>query len=154
MNFKSFLAELNNIETGQAHEAHEPTDRASSSVGNPIVMSQINQFLDIQFRDKVLTAHDGISRIRKSLHRFGFDLPALYEVETEGDEVVFDLHQFGVPTGPTPTNTDVDQTETNTYLYVIYYLNDEGYYDFLARVTDEEGLNELLASGEEEDEVD
>jgi hypothetical protein len=117
-------------------------------------MSQINQFLDIQFRDKVLTAHDGISRIRKSLHRFGFDLPALYEVETEGDEVVFDLHQFGVPTGPTPTNTDVDQTETNTYLYVIYYLNDEGYYDFLARVTDEEGLNELLASGEEEDEVD
>lgn len=154
MNFKSFLAELNNIETGQAHEAHEPTDRASSSVGNPIVMSQINQFLDIQFRDKVLTAHDGISRIRKSLHRFGFDLPALYEVETEGDEVVFDLHQFGVPTGPTPTNTDVEQTETNTYLYVIYYLNDEGYYDFLARVTDEEGLNELLASGEEEDEVD
>lgn len=154
MNFKSFLTELNNIETGQAHEAHEPTDRASSSVGNPIVMSQINQFLDIQFRDKVLTAHDGISRIRKSLHRFGFDLPALYEVETEGDEVVFDLHQFGVPTGPTPTNTDVDQTETNTYLYVIYYLNDEGYYDFLVRVTDEEGLNELLASGEEEDEVD
>lgn len=154
MNFKSFLAELNNIESGQAFEAHEPTDKASSSVGNPIVMSQINQFLDVQFREKVLTAHDGISRIRKSLHRFGFDLPALYEIEPEGDEVVFDLHQFSVPTGPTPTNTDVDQTVTNTYLYVIYYLNDEGYYDFLARVTDEEGLNELLASGEEEDEED
>lgn len=154
MNFQTFLTELHNIETGQAIEAHEPTDESSSSVVNPIVMSQINQFLDVQFRDRVLTANDGISRIRKSLHRFGFDLPALYDADTEGDEVVFDLQQFGTPTGPTPTDTEGLPTASNTYLYVIYYLTDDGYYDFLARVTDEAGLNELLNAGEEEDEED
>lgn len=152
MNFKSYLTELNNIEVGQAIEAHEPSGEASSSVVNPVVLAQVNQFLDIQFREKVLTAEDGISRIRKSLHRFGFDLPALYEADTDGDEVVFDIHQFGIPTGPTPTNTNVDHVDTNTYLYVIYYLTDDGYYDFLARVTDEAGLNELLETDEEEDE--
>lgn len=152
MNFKSFLTELNNIEAGQAIEAHEPSGEASSSVVNPATLIQVNQFLDIQFREKVLTAEDGISRIRKSLHRFGFDLPALYEADPEGDEVVFDLQQFGVPTGPTPTDTNVQPPNIDTYLYVIYYLTDDGYYDFLARVTDEEGLNELLSSDEEDEE--
>lgn len=154
MNFQTFLTELHNIETGQAIEAHETTDESSSSVVNPIVMSQINQFLDVQFREPVLTANDGISRIRKSLHRFGFDMPALYNADTDGDEVVFDIQQFGVPSGPTPTNAEVLPLTTNTYLYVIYYLTDSGYYDFLARVTDEAGLNELIDAGEEEDEED
>lgn len=152
MDFKSFLTELHNIETGQAIEAHEPTGESSSSVVNPIVLSQINQFLDVQFRDRVLTANDGISRIRKSLHRFGFDMPALYNADPDGDEVVFDIQQFGTPSGPTPTNAEVLPLVTNTYLYVIYYLTDSGYYDFLARVTDEAGLNELMDAGEEEDE--
>lgn len=154
MNFKSYLTELNNIESGQAIEAHEPSGEASSSVVNPAVVSQINAFLDVQFREKVLTAEDGISRIRKSLHRFGFDMPSLYEADTEGDEVVFDLHQFGIPVGPTPTSVDVGLPETTTYLYVLYYLTDEGYYDFYAKVTDEAGLNELLETDGEFDEED
>lgn len=152
MNFRNFLTELYNIENGQAIEAHEPTGEASSSVGNSIQLSQVNIFIDVQFRDRILTAEDGIARIRKSLHRFGFDMPALYEADTEGDEVIFELHQFGIPVGPTPTNADVGLPESNTYLYVLYYLTDDGYYDFFARVTDEAGLNELLNTSGEEDE--
>lgn len=154
MNFLDFLTELNNIENSQAAEAHEPTGEASSSVVNPAVLTQVNMFLNVQFRDKVLTAEDGIARIRKSLHRFGFDMPALYEADPEGDEVVFDIHQFGIPVGPTPTNTDVGLPEATTYLYVLYYLTDEGYYDFYAQVTDEAGLNELIETDEEIDEED
>lgn len=152
MNFNEFLTELYDIETGQAIEAHEPTGESSSSVDNPIQLSQINLFLNVQFREKVLSAEDGISRIRKSLHRFGFDMPALYEADTDGDEVIFEINQFGKPFGPTPTNADIDLPQSNTYLYVLYYLTDDGYYDFFARVTDEAGLNELLNTSGEEDE--
>ena len=39
----------------------------------------------------------------------------------------------------------------NNYLYLIYYLTDDGRYEFYAELTDEEGLNEIM-SDEEEDE--
>lgn len=149
MNFLDYLTELHNIEVGQAIDAHETTGDASSSVVNPAVLSQINIFLDVEFRDKTLSAESGIAKIRKVMHRFGFDLPALYAADPEGDEVVFDIQQFGTPTGPTPTDADKDENET--HLYVLYYLTDDGYYDFYARVVDGEGLEELLSDVDDED---
>lgn len=140
MNFKSYLTELHNIEFGQAIKAHEPTEKASSSVANPEVLSQINIFLDVQFRDKTLSAESGIAKIRKAMHRYGFDVPALYAADPDGDEVYFSLHQF---------NANEDE-EAYAYLYVLYYLTDEGYYDFFVRVVDESGLDDLLELDDED----
>lgn len=149
MNFKQYLQELNSIESGQAVEAHEPSGEASSSVVNPAVLTQINIFLDVGFREKTLSAEGGIDKIRKAMHRFGFDIPALYNPDPEGDEVIFEIHQFGTPFGPTPTSTDTGLPASNTYLYILYYLTDDGYYDFFARVTDEVGLEELIDEADE-----
>jgi hypothetical protein len=42
LKFKSFLKEFYNIEPNQAKDAHEPTGDSSSSVQNPVVVSEIN----------------------------------------------------------------------------------------------------------------
>lgn len=157
MSFRKYLQELHNIEVGQAFIAHEPTEKASISVGNPDVVTQINVQLLKELNGSIASASEGIQKIRKILHRYSFDMPALYDVDQEGDEVIFDLKQFGQPHGPTifgDTNTGTEVVDMNpdAYLYVLYYLADEGYYEFYAEVTNEEGLNELLSDEEEEPE--
>lgn len=139
MNFKQYLEELHNIEVGQAIEAHEPTEKASMSVENPLIVSEINTHLIRELNDMILSPESGIQKVRKVLHRYGFDMPALYEIDRDGDEVVFDLNQFWMEVDP------------SYYLYVLYYLTDDGYYDFYAEVTDYDGVQELLSDeGEEE----
>jgi hypothetical protein len=157
MRFKEYLSELHNIETGQAIVAHEPTSRASSSVLNPKVYSEINYRLLNELNEIILSPETGIQKIRKVMHRFGLDMPALYEADIEGDEVVFDLKQFGQPHGPTlygdyDTGTEVIDKNPDAYLYIIYYLTDEGNYDFYAEVTDEEGLDDIMSDEEDEEE--
>jgi hypothetical protein len=139
MNFKQYLDELHNIEVGQAIDAHEPTDRASSSVENPLIVSEINASFGRELNDCILSPEAGIQKLRKVLYRYGFDMPALYEADPEGDEVVFPLNQFGI------------ESDTDSYLYVLYYLTDDGYYDFYAEVAGYDRIEKLLSdNGEEE----
>jgi hypothetical protein len=82
-------------------------------------------------------------------------MPALYEIDEEGDEIAFELKQFGQPFGPSiysdyNSGTSIVSKEPDAYLYLIYYLNDEGLYDFHAEVVDEEGLNEIIDEEEED----
>lgn len=142
MNFKQYLEELHNIEVGQAVTAHEPTDRASMSVDNPLIVSEINTHFIREFNEVVLSPDAGLQKIRKVLHRYGFDMPALYEIDREGDEVVFDLNQFGMEIDP------------DYYLYVLYYLTDDGYYDFYAEVADDDRVEELTSEDKDETEED
>ena len=129
LHFKEFL----NIEPGQAEEAHEPTQRASSSVLNPAIQVEINSMLDKELVEyPIQNAQAGIQKIRKVIHRFGMDMPALYDLDPEGDEITFDLNQY-------------DNPDVTIYLYVLYYITDEGYYDFYAQVGDEETIDKLAS---------
>jgi hypothetical protein len=91
------------------------------------VAESLNRQLDIHLNDKILSPQIGLYKIRKVLNSYGFDLPALYEVEPEGDEVIFDLG------------------DTDYFVYILYYLTDDGVYDFYALVTDEEGIEEIMS---------
>ena len=141
MNFKQYLQELDltNIEPGQAEEAHEPTGEASSKIDNPVVRMEMNFRLMNELYQPFLSPEGGIQVIRKVLHRFGFDLPALYDADPEGDEFVIDIDQFG-------------QENLSTNLYVLYYLTDEGHYEFYAEVGNDARMEELLSDEEEDEE--
>ena len=115
MRFKQYLTELTNIENGQAIQAHEPTGEGSIAITNPKIRMEINYRLVNELYTPFLSPEGGIQAIRKVLHRFGFDMPALYDADPEGDEIVFELDQFGL-----------GQYETN--IYILYYLTDEGHY--------------------------
>jgi hypothetical protein len=152
MRFKQYLQELTSIETGQAIVAHEPTEMNSSSISNPRVISEINTRLLFELSDVFLSPEAGVQKIRKVLHRFGLDMPALYQANPEGDEFVLDMKQFGFSHGPdVHTGSYEQKNDSNVYLYVIYYLTDEGRYEFFAEAMYEDELNDFI-SGEEEDE--
>jgi hypothetical protein len=130
---------LTSIESGQAIEAHEPTGEGSSAIDNPKIRMEINYRLTNELYSSFLSPEGGIQAIRKVLHRFGFDMPALYDANPEGDEVAFEIEQFG-------------QENLTTNIYILYYLTDEGHYEFFAEVGDDARMDELLSDGEEEDE--
>jgi hypothetical protein len=134
MRFKQFIEEieLTGIESGQAEKAHEPTGEGRIEIDNPKVRMEMNYRLVNELYQPFLSPEGGIQAIRKVLHRYGFDLPALYDADPEGDEFVIDIKQFG-------------QDDLSTNLYVLYYLTDEGGYDFYAEVGPEERMEELLS---------
>ena len=119
---------------GQAIDAHEPSGEDSISALNPNVITEINFRLRNELNEILLNADQGIQKIRKTLHRYGFDLPAIYEADREGDELVIELNQFGF-----------DDIESN--IYILYYMTDKGVYDFYAEVGDDKRMDELLSDG-------
>jgi len=141
MRFREYLQELDltAIEDSQAEDAHEPTGEASSQITNPRIRMEINYRLTNELYQPFLSPEGGIQAIRKVLHRYGFDMPALYDADPEGDEIVFEIDQFG-------------QENLSTNLYILYYLTDEGHYEFFAEVGDDARMNELMAEGEEDNE--
>jgi hypothetical protein len=141
MRFREYLQELDltAIEDSQAEDAHEPTGEASSQITNPRIRMEINYRLTNELYQPFLSPEGGIQAIRKVLHRYGFDMPALYDADPEGDEIVFEIDQFG-------------QENLSTNLYILYYLTDEGHYEFFAEVGDDARMDELMAEGEEDNE--
>jgi hypothetical protein len=139
MRFKQFVENLTSIETGQAIEAHEPNGEESVSILNPNLRAEINYRLTNELNDMILSADQGIQKIRKTLHRYGFDLPSLYEPDREGDELVIEISQYGL-----------NELESN--VYILYYLGDKGNYEFYAEVGDDDRMEELIADGVEENE--
>lgn len=141
MRFNQYLAELASVEDGQAIEAHEPTGEASSSVDNPRVRMEVNVLLANGLNDTFVSPEAGIQAIRKVLHRFGFDLPALYDADPEGDEVVIEIDQYGV-----------SSEEYQYSIYILYYLTDEGSYEFFAELGDDNRMEELISDEGDEEE--
>jgi hypothetical protein len=100
---------------------------------------EMNYRLMNELYQPFLSPEGGIQAIRKVLHRYGFDLPALYDADPEGDEFVIDIDQYG-------------QENLSTNLYVLYYLTDEGHYEFYAEVGNDARMEELLSDEEEDEE--
>jgi hypothetical protein len=132
MNFKQYLAELNS-EMGQMIKVTDSVD-----ITDPEIRDKINQRLNHELTDLILSPESGIQRIRKVLMSYGLDMPALYDAEAEGDELVLDVESMS--------------GEEQFYLYLIYYLADDGRYDFYAELTDDEGLNDIMSDEEEDEE--
>jgi len=149
MRFKQYLSELHNIEVGQAIHKHEtPTDN-SISIHNPKIRGEINVRLAGELDKLFISPEQGIQSVRKVLIRYSMDVPALYDADHDGDEIVLQLDQFGkVIDFINPQVEEVGQY----YLYLIYYLTDDGNYEFYSEIVDEEGLNEIMSDEEEDQE--
>lgn len=137
---------FNNIQTGQAIVKHETPHDSSVSISNIKVRMEINYRLGNELNDVILTPVVGVQKVRKVLNRYGLDIPALYELDHEGDEIVLEMDQFGkVRDFYDMPQFDSEEDDETYYLYLIYYLTDEGTYDFYAEVTDDEGIEEIMA---------
>lgn len=140
-----------NIETGQAIIKHEPNDDSSVSITHPKVRAEMNRHLGIELNDIILSPVVGIQKIRKVLNLFGIDIPALYELDFNGDEAIIEMDQFGkVFDAFNIVKPNIDRPENIlVYLYFIYYLTDSGVYSFHAEIADKERIDEILMEDEE-----
>ena len=122
MNFKQYLQE----------REYEMPSLGSASLDSDVI-SSINSSLDVELDEILMTPESGVQRLRKVLMRFGIEMPALYGLDPEGDEMAL------------PINDDV-------FVYIIYSPTDDGRYDFYAELTDEAGLEEILEDEEDDTE--
>jgi hypothetical protein len=132
MRFSQYLNELANAEMhySQPIVAKEvPFDK----IGANQSQTEINNRLDRDLNDVLLSPESGLQRIRKVLNAYGYDMPALYDADPDGDEVILDL-------------------EENLSVYIIYYLTDDDNYEFYAEVGNESRMEELLSDGEDKEE--
>ena len=118
MNFKSYL---------QGHVEESP-------FSDPQVRAEINLALMAEIDNTVMmTPEGGVQRMRKVLSRYSIDFPAFEDLDTDGDESIYEL-------------------DAGVYLYFIYYLTDDGNYEFHAEITNDEGIEEILSDVEEDTE--
>jgi len=118
MNFKSYL---------QGHVEESP-------FSDPQVRAEINRALDAEIDNTIMmTPESGVQRMRKILSRYSIDFPAFEDLDTDGDESIYEL-------------------DAGVYLYFIYYLTDDGNYEFHAEITNDEGIEEILSDVEEDTE--
>lgn len=99
--------------------------------------SQVNDQLGQQLDELSPSIEQAFQSIRAILGLHGYSFTESLVYDAEGDELVLDLK-----------NTDSDES---CFLYVIFYRTDDGLYDFFAEVTDEEGIEELMSEGEDEE---
>ena len=123
MQFKQFITEDYSETTGIG-----PVD--SHSLDSAIV-EKLNLMLNVALEDPVYTPETGVTLVRKILMIENLDFHPIYDLSSEGEEIV----------------EAIDNTDK--YVYILYYPTDDGYYDFYAEVTDEEGAEEMLNSGAE-----
>ena len=134
MNFKQYLAECG----CESNESQTIKASDSVNISDSNVRDKINERLNHELTDVISSPETGIQKVRKVLMSYGLDMPALYDSDPDGDELVLDVQTFN--------------EDEYFYLYLIYYLADDGRYDFYAELTDEEGLNEIMSDEEEDEE--
>jgi len=132
MRFGQYLNELANAEMHYSQPIVKK-DVPFDVVGTDLVQNEINNRLDRDLNDVLLSPESGLQRIRKVLSAYGYDMPALYDADPEGDEVILDL-------------------EDDLGVYIIYYLTDDDNYEFYAEVGKESRMEELLSDGEDKEE--
>ena len=117
MKFNEFLKEMSN---------------PISAMGlDNLICDRVNSQLKMELKDVILSPQIGFLKIRKVLRDSNMELPALYTVEPEGDEIVLDV------------------IGTDLLLYVLYYQTDDGNYDFYAELNDIDGIEDIISKDEE-----
>jgi hypothetical protein len=119
MKFNDFITEMKETEGLESSDS--------------LQMDSINDQFELAFNDPVSSPESGVMRVAQILSAHGVEMPVIYGLDLEGDEIVIDM-------------------DSNLHLYIIYTTNDNGLYDFYAEVVDDEGLDEILEDEDDEEE--
>lgn len=116
--------------------------QSTALISNPAIRAEINVRLLSDLSGLILSPSSGIQKIRNSLNYYNIDIPALYELNLEGDEIAIPVNHVGQVYG---YNSPVNAENLEEYfLYIIYYLEDDSYYQFHAELVTTEELLEIL----------
>lgn len=108
------------------------------------VRDKINYQLITELTDTVLSLPETIiQKLRQILYRNGFTLPEVNNLNTMGEELIIEIEQH--------EHRIHGEVLNGLYVYLIYYLMDDKSYDVFAEVIDENEVQEILNSVDDED---
>jgi hypothetical protein len=112
-------------------------ENTQSTIGEDLVvdfasLEKVNDALVAGLSGTFFSPENGIQMIRRVLAEYGYEMPALYGADLDGDELGLEV-------------------QTGLFLYLIYSIDDSGIYEFFAELTDSDGLDELLSEDDEEE---
>ena len=145
--FKQFLEE-------EDTKAIVQTGVNSKSLDNNVTKEMLNAQLAKTTGHPFITPYIALGAIARVLAYANIILPQYVFLDRKEGEVVFDATQFGKMAGVnldgSPANND-----TEYFVYFSYSMNDDGYYDCFAVLADQDELDKILDTNDEDvDEVD
>lgn len=131
----------------------KPLNVSFADLTNSKVIDDINNHLDVQLHDGLITPYVGLERARKVLTPYGIMIQAVAWLNGEDGEQIFPIHQWGGLYGTkgitgTSTSDAIDTNLTvNPELSVYFswsYSTEKNAYDIYCAVVNQEDLNDLL----------
>lgn len=108
------------------------------------VKDKINYQLITELSNNLLTLPETIiQKLRQILYRNGFTLPEVSNFNTMGEELIIEIEQT--------EHRIHGEIPHKFYVYLIYYLTDDKNYDVFAEIIDENEVQEILNSVDDED---
>lgn len=127
MNFKQYLYEQEEIPV-QTEISDEPEETGEE------LFDEVNEALFEALNENVITPQAGFQTIRDIMDSYGFEIPMAFDLSNDDGEQIFVLDM------------------QDAFLYVLYSINEAGYYDFHAEMTDGDGLEDILSEEDLEEE--
>lgn len=152
LGFKQFIVEDGDIKIPTA-----TIQKSGSNLADKITRQELNHNLALAVAGKNINPYSAWNRVSKVLVLFGINLPKVVFHDLEMGEEIVHIDQFGARSGAELNGTVEKMNnldEVQHYFYFSYEMNDDGYYDVEAMISDENELDDFLSSEEPDIEED
>ena len=141
INFKEFIAE------GGYHVPVVSITKELVDISRDDTRGEINRNISAELSRQFMNPYGGWAMIRKVLMQYNVYLPKIIlQDKEEGEEIVV-IDQFGDKWGADTTGNITSPNDADApsyYLYYHYEISDEGFYKCQGKITDEDGINEII----------
>jgi len=109
-----------------------PSDSVNPVSDGDAFKNSLNDSLYASLIGAVLSPQGGIQKIRNIMLDHGIDIPMVFDLDPAGSELIFTISD-------------------DLFLYIVYALDVDGYYEFFAAVVDADELDELTLNYEDDE---
>lgn len=152
LSFKNFV-----VEGGDIQIPTSTIQKTGSNLADKITRQELNHNLSLAVCGKNINPYSAWNRVSKVLVLFGITLPKVIFHDLDMGEEIIHIDQFGARSGAELNGTVEKMNnldEVQHYFYFSYEMDDDGYYDVQAMISDENELDEYLSSEEPDTEED
>lgn len=145
LGFKQFVVEGND----SIPTAH--IEKSGSNLADKTTRQELNHNLALAVAGNNINPYSAWNRVSKVLVLFGITLPKVIFHDLDMGEEIVHIDQFGARSGAELNGTVEKMNnldEVQYYFYFSYEMDDNGYYDVEAMISDENELDDYLSSEE------
>jgi hypothetical protein len=126
-------------------------EKSGSNLADKTTRQELNHNLALALAGNNINPYSAWNRVSKVLVLFGITLPKVIFHDLDMGEEIVHIDQFGARSGAELNGTVEKMNnldEVQYYFYFSYEMDDNGYYDVEAMISDENELDDYLSSEE------